>query len=157
MRIEYLHASKFGNGAHVAEEFQQQAATRGATTAIHHIRDVDPRRLPEADLYVFSSPGRMGRPIGGMRRFLRRLRLPAGTPYALLTTEAAPSPDPERPGEDEVNRYQRVRPIMHELLQAAGLVPVAEGVVHVTAMKGPLEPDWEPKVKQLVEDALVDR
>lgn len=156
MRIEYLHASKFGNGVHVAEEFQRQAATRGATTTIHHVRDVDPRRLAEADLYVFSSPGRMGRPIGGMRRFLRRLRLPAGTPYALLTTEAAPSPDPTS-GEDQENRYQRVRPIMHELLQAAGLVPVAEGVVHVTALKGPLEPDWEPKVKQFVEDALVGR
>lgn len=87
MRIEYLHASKPGNGATVADEFAQQA-----TAAVHHIRELDPRSLAEADLYVFSSPGRLGNPIGSMRRFLRRLRLPSGTRYALLTTEMAPEP-----------------------------------------------------------------
>lgn len=155
MRILYLHASKYGNGAMVAEEFAQQAGARGATTTVHHVRDVDPRRLPAADLYVLSSPGRMGRPIGRMRRFLRRLRLPAGTRCAVITTEAAPEFDAQT-GEAPVSPMQRVRPMMHDMLAAAGLVQVAEGVVHVTEMKGPLEPDWQPKVKEFVEQALVD-
>ncbi len=29
MRIEYFHASKFGNGASVAQEFKKQMAERG--------------------------------------------------------------------------------------------------------------------------------
>jgi hypothetical protein len=37
-------------------------ATRGATVEVRHIREVKPAELPQADLYVFSSPGRMGRP-----------------------------------------------------------------------------------------------
>jgi menaquinone-dependent protoporphyrinogen IX oxidase len=149
MDIEYLHASKFGNGATVAEEFAQRMAARGATVNIHHIRDAHADRLPAADLYLFSSPGRMGRPIGGMRRFLHKVRLPAGTRYALLTTEAAPQPDKKTgrlPTEDELARFQRVRPIMHELLQAAGLVEVAEGHVCVTGLKGPLQDGWQDEV-----------
>ena len=42
MTIEYLHASKFGNGAMVAEEFKQQMATRGVAVDVHHIREITP-------------------------------------------------------------------------------------------------------------------
>lgn len=149
MHIEYVHASKFGNGAIVAEDFARRMAARGVDVHVQHIRDTRPDRLPAADLYVFSAPGRMGRPVGGMRRFLKRLRLPAGARYALLTTEAAPARDTETgvTTEAAVDEHQRVRPIMHELLQAAGLVGVAEGHVFVTAMKGPLEDGWQDKVE----------
>jgi hypothetical protein len=147
VNIEYLHASKFGNGAMVADEFARRMVARGVTVNVHHIRDAHADRLPPADLYVFSSPGRMGRPIGGMRRFLKKVRLPAGTRYALLTTEAAPQPD-EMTGRisTEDARSQRVRPIMHELLEAAGLVGVAEGHVVVTGLKGPLADGWQDEV-----------
>ena len=150
MKIEYLHASKFGNGAMVAAEFQQQMAARGVAVDVHHIRDVRPTELAPADLYVFSSPGRMGKPIGGMRRFLKRITLPAGTPYAILTTEVAPRPDKKTgrmPTEAELATRQRIRPIMNELLQARGLVPVAEDEIHVTGLKGPLEDGWQQKVR----------
>jgi menaquinone-dependent protoporphyrinogen IX oxidase len=149
MRIEYLHASKFGNGAMVAEEFTKQMAAKGVTVNVQHIRAARPDRLAPADLYVFSSPGRMGKPIGGMRRFLKKLRLPAGTRYAILTTEMAPQPDKKTgqiPTEAEQSKWQRVRPIMNEILQAAGLVKVAEDKVLVTGLKGPLEEGWQKKV-----------
>jgi hypothetical protein len=101
-------------------------------------------------LYVFSSPGRFGKPIRGMRRFLQTLTLPAGTRYALLTTEAAPKPDKRTgriPTEEElVHTGQRVRPVMNEILQGKALVEVAEDKVYVTKMKGPLEDGWQKKV-----------
>ena len=62
MKIEYLHASKYGNGAMVAEEFSKQMAARGVLVDVHHIRDAKPKELPPADLYLFSSPGRFGKP-----------------------------------------------------------------------------------------------
>ena len=99
-------------------------AARGVEVTVHHIEDVKPKELPPADLYVFSSPGRMGKPIRGMRRFLKDLRLPAGTRYAILTTEMAPKPDKKTgriPTEEEICKFQRVRPIMNELLQGKGL------------------------------------
>lgn len=150
MKIEYLHASKFGNGATVAAEFQKLMAASGVRVDVHHIRDVKPDKLSPADLYVFSSPGRMGRPIGRMRRFLKKVALPAGTKYALLTTEMAPQPDKKTgrvPTDEELAKWQRVIPIMHALLQAKGLVSVAEGKVHVTGLKGPLEDGWQQKVE----------
>jgi hypothetical protein len=125
-------------------------AARGVEVDLHHVRDVKPTELPPADLYVFSSPGRMGKPIRGMRRFLKDLRLPAGTRYALLTTEMAPRPDKKTgrmPTEEEICRYQRVRPIMHELLQGKGLVAVDEDKVYVTEIKGPLEEGWQRTVE----------
>ena len=76
MKIEYLHASKFGNGALVAEAFAKDMAARGITVEIHHIREVEPKAPPPADLYLISSPGRMGKPIREMRRFLKDLALP---------------------------------------------------------------------------------
>jgi len=150
MRIEYYHASKFGNGALVAEEFKKQMAARGVAVNVQHGREAKPRELPAADLYLFSSPGRMGRPIGGMRRFLRQLKLPGGAKYAVLTTEGAPQPNPktgQMPSEQEMARWQRMIPIMNEMLQKKGLVKVAEGKVLVTGMKGPLEEGWQKKVE----------
>ena len=150
MKIEYLHASKYGNGATVAAEFKRQMAAKGVAVNVHHIRKVRPTELAPADLYVFSSPGRLGKPIGGMRRFLKKIKLPAGTPYAILTTEAAPKPDKKTgrlPTEEELAKWQRVRPIMNELLQGKGLVLVAEDKVYVTGLKGPLEGGWQQKVQ----------
>jgi hypothetical protein len=157
VKIEYYHASRFGNGATVAEEFRKQSAALGATVDVHHIREASPRNLPLADLYVFSSPGRWGKPIKKMRRFLSQLTLPAGTRYAILTTEIAPRPDKETgaiPSEEEQAKWQRVRPIMNELLQGAGLIKVAEDRILVVEIRWPLEDGWEGKVKSFVGQVL---
>ena len=99
---------------------------------------------------MFSSPGQWGKPIGRVRRFLGKVRLPAGTRYAILTTELGP-PKPDKTGrvptDEEIAKWQRVRPIMNELLQAAGLVNVAEDKVYVTGLRGPLEDGWQDKVE----------
>jgi flavodoxin len=150
MKIEYFHASKYGNGSMVAEEFKKHMAARGGTVNVHHIRDAKPKEMPPADLYLFSSPGRMGKPIGRMRRFLKKTKLPSGTKYAILTTEVAPQPDKKTgrvPTEEERARWQRVIPIMNEILQEKGLIKVAEGKILVTGLKGPLEEGWQKKVE----------
>lgn len=149
MKIEYLHASKYGNGVMVAEEFKHHMGAKGVAVDVHHIREMRPEQLPPADLYLISSPGRFGKPIGGMRRFLKKLSLPRGTRYAILTTAPAPQPDKKTgktPSQEEMDKWQRVIPIMDELLQAKGLEKVAEGTVYVTALKGPLEEGWQGKV-----------
>jgi hypothetical protein len=151
MKFEDPHASTYGSGAKVAAALRARAASMGITVDVHHIGAANPRELAPADLYVFSSPGRMGKPIRGMRRFLKDLRLPAGTRYALLTTEMAPRPDPKTgrmPSEEEICRFQRVRPVMRELLRSKGMVEVAEDAVFVTDIKGPLEEGWQAKVER---------
>ena len=150
MKIEYFHASKYGNGAKVAEEFKRQMADKGVIVNVRHIRDAKPKEIQPADLYLFSSPGRMGKPTWGMRRFLKKARLPSGTKYAILTTEAAPQPDKktgQMPTEEEQARWHRIIPIMNEILQEKGLVKVADGKILVTGLKGPLEEGWQKKVE----------
>ena len=153
MKIEYFHASKYGNGAMVAEEFKNQMAAKGIAVNIHHVRDAKPKEMPSADLYLFSSPGRMGKPRGCVRRFLKKARLPSGTKYALLITEAAPQPDKKTgrmPTEEEMAKWQRVIPIMNQILQDKGLVKIAENKIQVIGLKGPLEEDWQKKVEAFV-------
>lgn len=43
MKIEYFHASKFGNGAMVADEFKKQMVAEGVTVNVHHIREASRR------------------------------------------------------------------------------------------------------------------
>ena len=143
MKIDYLHASKYGNGAAVAAEFKRQMGAAGVTVDVHHIREVKPSDLPPANLYVFSSPGRFGKPIRAMRRFLKKTTLPTGSSYAILTTEAEPNPD-------GASKWQRVGPIMNEILEGKGLVKVAEDKIFVTGLKGPLEHGWERKVEGFI-------
>ena len=138
----------------VAEEFSKQMAAKGVMVDLHglatRIDDASPKQLPPADLYLFSSPGRMGKPIGGMRRFLKKVGLPAGTKYAIVTTELAPKPGKKTgrlPTEQEMAKWQRVRPVMNEILQGKGLAEVAEDKVLVTGLKGPLEQGWQQKVE----------
>ena len=40
------------------------------TVNVHHIREATPKEPPPTDPYLFSSPGRMGKPIGSSARFL---------------------------------------------------------------------------------------
>ena len=157
MKIEYIHASKFGNGAMVAEEFKKLMMAKDVTVNIHHVQDVRPKSLSPADLYVFSSPGRIGKPIGSMRRFLKKVQLPAGTKYAILTTEGAPQPNKktgEMPSQEEMAKYQQIIPRMNEILQAKEMNKVSEAKIHVTGIKGPLEDGWQAKVEAFADTIL---
>jgi hypothetical protein len=151
MKIEYYHASKFGNGAKVAEEFKRIMATKGVDVNVHHVEDAKPKEMPLADLYLFSSPGRFGKPIGEMRHFLKNMNLPPGSRYAILATEMNPQPDKktgEMPTEEELGRCQQVIPRMNEMLQAKGLTKVTDGKIFVIGIKGPLEERWQGKVEE---------
>ncbi|MCX8104184.1 MAG: hypothetical protein N3E42_07190 [Candidatus Bipolaricaulota bacterium] len=54
------------------------------------------------------------------------------------------------PTEEEIARWQKVRPKMNEILQAKGLVKVAEEKFYVTGLKGPLEEGWQAKVAAFI-------
>ena len=157
MNIEYYHASEYGNGAKVAEEFKRIMEGEGVAVNVHHVRDVRPKEIPQADLYLFSSPGRMGRPIGGMRRFLKKIDLPSGSRYAILATELNPQPDKKTgkmPTEEELGKCQQVIPRMNEVLEGKRLNKIAEGKIYVTGIKGPLEERWQDKVDEFARAVL---
>jgi len=153
MKVVYYHASRFGNGAAVAAKFADIMSARGDAVDVRHMRDADPKHLPAADVYVFSAPGFMGKPRRTARSFVRRARLEAGARYAILTTEVTARPDKngQMPDPESLDRWQRVMPIMRELLDGKG-VEVAESTVRVTDLKGPLEDGWEDKVRAFADE-----
>jgi menaquinone-dependent protoporphyrinogen IX oxidase len=157
LKVEYFHDSKYGNGAAVAEEFKKLMSARGATVYIHPIKDTKTKEIPPADLYLISSPGRMGSPTSTVTHFLKELKLPAGARYAILTTGSAPTPDKKTgrmPSEEELAKWQRVIPKMNAILQDKGLTKVAEATIYVTGMKGPLEEGWQKKVAAFASQIL---
>ena len=157
MKIEYYHASKYGNGAKVAEEFKRIMTAKGVMVNVHHVKKSKPNEIPMADLYVFSSPGRFGKPVGDMRGFLKKAQIASGAKCAILTTEMAPKPD-KKTGTvpTEGSPHQKVRPIMRELVQTKGLKEVAEEKVYVLGTKGPLEDGWQNKVETFAKSIPVD-
>ncbi len=160
MRIEIFHASKFGNGERVAKDLQRVLAARGLQANVHRIDEVRPRELPPADLYVFSSPTRIGKPLGSARRFVKKVKLPAGTRYAIFATHGAPRPDKKTgkmPTPDEMAKWQRTTPILDELLASKGLVKVADMIVYVKDLKGPLEDGWQGKVSEFADRMIGTR
>ena len=152
MKIEYYHASHYGNGAKIAEEFQHQMAAKGITVNLQHVKNTKPKDIPLADLYILSSSGRFGKPIGEMKRFIKEANFPPGSKYALVVTELATKPEihKQTPNNEELGKCQLVIPFMNEILQKRGFTKILESKIYVTGLKGPLEEGWQAKVVELV-------
>lgn len=158
VKVEIYHASKYGNGEKVVAYLQGLLVARGHHADFRHVRDAKPKEVPVADLYVFCAPTRIGKPIGKMRRFLKKARLPDGAKYALIATHGEPVPDKKTgkmPSPEEIAKYQQNLPAMEAILQDKGAVKVAELKVYVkNTMKGPLADGWEKAVEGLASDLL---
>lgn len=155
IKIELYHASKFGNGAMVAEEFRRVMETKGHQVSVHHIDESKPKELPLADLYVFGLPTRFGGPRGSMRRFIKKVSLPSGTRYAIFATHGDAVPDKKTgrmPTEEELTRWRKTIPILDEILREKGLLKVADKIFLVSGetLKGPLKEGWQGKVEEFV-------
>lgn len=153
MKIVIYHASKFGNGAQVAEELRKVIEGKGHQAEVRHIKASKPKELLPAELYVFGSPTRIGKPIGSMRRFLKKATLPSGTRYALFATHGDAVPNKKTgklPTEEELRRWRMTLPIMDEILKGKGLVKVADKIFLVSGeqMKGHLKDGWQGKVDE---------
>ncbi|MBN1110191.1 MAG: hypothetical protein JXA45_05470 [Methanomassiliicoccales archaeon] len=153
MKVEIFHASKYGNGEKVVAYLQGVLLAKGHQATFGHVRDADPKGMPPADLYVFCAPTRIGKPIGKMRRFLKKAKLQEGTKYALIATHGEPVPNKKTgkmPSQEEIEKYQQNIPMMEALLNEKGAVKVADLKVFVSSegMRGPLVEGWEKKVEE---------
>ncbi|KAF5046900.1 hypothetical protein DSECCO2_465970 [anaerobic digester metagenome] len=155
MKVEIYHASKYGNGEKVVAYLQGLLVAKGHQAEYRHVRDATPRDMPPADLYVFCAPTRLGKPIGKMRRFLKKTRLPEGAKYALMATHGEPVPNKKTgkmPSAEEIEKYQQNLPAMEAILRDKGATKVAELKVYVKGdtMKGPLKDGWEKLVEEFL-------
>lgn len=127
--------------------------TKGHQMNVHHIDESKPKEVPLADLYIFGSPTRVGKPIGSMRRFAKKVSLPSGTKYAVFATHGDSLPNKktgQMPSEEELNRVRKTIPVLDEILKEKGLVKIADKVflVEASTMKGPLKEGWQGKADE---------
>lgn len=146
----------------VAEELRRVIETKGHQVSVHHIDDAKPKEMPPADLFIFGSPTRFGGPIGGMRRFVKKVTLPPGTRYAIFATHADEVPDKKTgrmPTEEELNGRRKTISELDDILKAKGLVKVADKVFSVSAdtMKGPLKAGWQERASEFATAILIPR
>jgi flavodoxin len=157
MKMELYHASKFGNGEKVAKELQRVLEGKGHKVNVHHVKEVKPKEIPTADLYIFGSPTRIGKPIGSMRRFIKKVNLPKETKYAVFATHGADAPDKKTgkmPTEEEMEKWRKTIPYMDDVLKGKGLVKIAEKKFFVKpdTLKGPLVEGWQETVREFANE-----
>ena len=138
MKVDIVYESKHGNGKKCVDYLAELLRDRGEEVEIVSIRDVDPKSLPMADLYVFSAPTHVGKPARKMRKFLRGLDTDP-LRYALMTTHAR----------EETRALQ----LMEDILSAKGGERVTEGLkIKVYAIRGPLEDDYQRRIEEFADD-----
>jgi multimeric flavodoxin WrbA len=108
----------------------------GHDVELSSVRDADPRSIPAADLYVFSSPTQIGSPARKMKKFLKKVRFPKqGAKYALVTTHLDPK--------------AKTLEKMETLLTQKEATKVTDGLkIQVSGMKGPCENGHEEKLEK---------
>jgi len=139
--ISYL--SKYGNGKKAMEYLAGLLSEKGNEVELFSVTESKPDKLPDSDLYVFSTSVHMGKPPGKMRKYVRNFD--GKGRYALVVTHVS---------EPEGERFSPPRTIemMNEMLQASGLTPICDTLlIRVKDMKGPLEDGWEEKIANLAE------
>ncbi len=136
MKVQIFYESKFGNGKKCVEYLGNVITEKGHEVRTSSIRNVKPNSLPNSDLYIFSSPTRMGNAHGKMKKFLKKMDIPGeGKKYALIATYA----DPET----------KALTTMEDLVKAKGLTKAIDGIkIKVNGMKGPLEDSYEEKLDE---------
>jgi len=81
-----VYWSHYGNGKKLVCYLASALKEAGSEVLVLLTDEADPAHLPAADVYVFSAPTQALRLVGGMRRFLRRLRDMQGLSYGIINT-----------------------------------------------------------------------
>ncbi len=145
MKVYIAYESKYGNGKTCVEHLQAFMNKKGHDVEISSVREIKPKSLPGADLYIFSSPTHVGGPPGKMKKFLKNLEIKQkGAKYALITTCLDPNP--------------KTLQIMEKLLQPTGMTKVTNGIkIKVTGMKGPLEEGYQKKLEDFATEIFGEK
>ena len=137
MKVCIAYESKFGNGKKCVDYLQKAITKKGHSVESSSIREI--KSLPNADLYIFSSPTHIGRPPRKVKKFLNNLEIPQETKYTTIVTHMDPN--------------AKTPKIIDDLLRPKGMTKVSDGVkIRVTGMRGPLEDGYEKKLDAFVNE-----
>ena len=117
MKVAILYFSRYGNGKKCMEQLKGMLEERGCETDMFSVADMDPKKLPEADIYMFSTPTEAFGIAGPMKGFVKKLDSQKGAKYALFDTHALEKP--------------RATPKMEKILKKKGMIQVEKADTQV--------------------------
>ena len=88
MKYVIVYWSRYGNGKKVVDYLAGKLKEKSIETQILKTDEADPTALPEADLYVFSSPTEAFNIQKNMRNFMKNLKGMEEKKYGIINTHA---------------------------------------------------------------------
>ena len=143
MKINIIYASWFGNGKKVVEELAEILGEKNQEVKLFSILEKSADIIPEADLYIFSSPTRKFNLPANVKEFISSFVPPKSQAlYALMTT------------------YMDPRTIalkkMESILNSKGMLKAVDDFkIKSLGIKGPLENDYIEKLRAFAEEIMV--
>lgn len=136
-KISIFYNSRFGNGKIVGEYLCEVLTKANLKTNCFSIAKLDPKKIEESNLYIFSSSTHLGNAPFKTRRFLSRLRIHHGN-YLIVTTNIEP-------------KKAKTIKTMQKILNEKGLKELCPPLsLKVKTLKGPLEKTYKNKLEQWV-------
>lgn len=86
MNYVIVYWSRYGNGKRIVDNLAEKLKKKGGETQIFKTDEADPTNMPEADLYIFSSPAEAFNLQKNMRAFMKRLEGMEEKRYGIINT-----------------------------------------------------------------------
>jgi flavodoxin len=86
MKYVIVYWSRYGNGKMVVEQLADKLKKKKAETTIMTTDEANPAALPEADMYIFSSPTEAFNVQRNMRSFMKKLESMDQKKYGIINT-----------------------------------------------------------------------
>jgi len=138
MNTIIVYWSRYGNGKKVVDYLSDNLKKNNVETQVFKTDELDPTKMPKADLYIFSAPAEAFNVQKNMRRFMKKLEDMDNKKYGIINTHGM-----------ERNWLGK----MDKLLLKKNMVKVAnvDFKVGKDANSGnALEDGWESKVEDFV-------
>ena len=91
MKYVLVYWSRFGHNKKIVEKLSTKLQEKGAKTQILQTNEADPKKMPEADTYIFSASAEAFRVQKNMRNFMKKLEDMSGKKYGIINTHAMKS------------------------------------------------------------------
>ena len=86
MNYVIVYWSRYGNGKKIVDNLAEKLKKKGGETQIFKTDEADPANMPEADIYVFSSPAEAFNLQKNMRGFMKKLQGMEEKRYGIINT-----------------------------------------------------------------------
>lgn len=137
MRVNIIYDSKYGNCRKISEYLENTFENNNVKTFF--VKDTDPDYIRSADLYIFSTPTKMGKATKKMRKFVKNLKVDGqSVKYGLITTYS-------KKKTDSLAEIER-------MLKKKGFEKATKNLkFKIKGKKGPLEEDFEKELDKFLE------